>query len=212
MPNSPDLAIPLLDAAQSNKYATVNEAIDMLDVAAAGTATINCTAGGSIATTGLSADGLAYWRHGRLLLNGTPAGAFNLIVPLTSPKFYFVDNQSGQTVTVKGATGAGVALATANVQIVYCDGTNVAPMNVASSGGSTVVTMGGDVTGASSASTLSKFNGVPWSAGTAAPGSGAHVAGEIVWNTTPAADGFVGFVCVSAGTPGTWKGFGLIEH
>ncbi len=212
MPNSPDLAVPLLDAAQSNKYATVNEAIDMLDVALAGTATIDCTAGGSVATTALSADGLAYWRHGRALLNGTPAAGFNLIVPLTSPKVYIVDNQSGHTATVKGASGSGIAVATGNVQILYCDGTNVIAINTPSSGGAGTVTMGGDITGASNASLISKFNGIAWSAGTAAPGAGAHVVGEIVWNTTPAADGVIGFVCVSAGTPGTWKGFGLIEH
>lgn len=47
--------------------------------------------------------------------------------------------------------------------------------------------------------------------GTAAPGSGTYARGDRVWNTTPAAAGYVGWVCVTAGTPGTWKGFGAIE-
>jgi hypothetical protein len=48
-----------------------------------------------------------------------------------------------------------------------------------------------------------------WAA--AAPVSGAHVLGEIVWNSAPASAGFIGWVCTSAGTPGTWKTFGLIS-
>ena len=47
--------------------------------------------------------------------------------------------------------------------------------------------------------------------GTAAPGSGTYARGDRVWNTTPSATGWIGWVCVTAGTPGTWKGFGAIE-
>jgi len=47
--------------------------------------------------------------------------------------------------------------------------------------------------------------------GTAAPASGTWLKGDIVWNETPAAAGYIGWVCVTAGTPGTWKGFGLIQ-
>ena len=35
--------------------------------------------------------------------------------------------------------------------------------------------------------------------------------GDICWNAAPAASGTIGWVCVSAGTPGTWKAFGDIE-
>lgn len=45
----------------------------------------------------------------------------------------------------------------------------------------------------------------------AAPSSGTWYQGEIVYNTGAAAEGYVGWVCVTAGTPGTWKGFGAIE-
>jgi hypothetical protein len=47
--------------------------------------------------------------------------------------------------------------------------------------------------------------------GTAAPVTGTWAVGELVYNTAPAAAGYLGWVCVTAGTPGTWKGFGLIE-
>jgi hypothetical protein len=35
--------------------------------------------------------------------------------------------------------------------------------------------------------------------------------GEVVYTTNPAANGFIGWICVSAGTPGTWKTFGQIS-
>lgn len=40
--------------------------------------------------------------------------------------------------------------------------------------------------------------------GTAAPTSGAHGVGEIVWNRTPASGQPMGWVCSAAGTPGSW--------
>lgn len=47
--------------------------------------------------------------------------------------------------------------------------------------------------------------------GSAAPVSGAWAQGDIVFNTGAAASGFVGWVCVVAGSPGTWKTFGAIS-
>lgn len=45
----------------------------------------------------------------------------------------------------------------------------------------------------------------------AAPTTGTWQVGDIVYNDTPAAGGFIGWVCVTAGTPGTWKTFGAIS-
>jgi len=44
-----------------------------------------------------------------------------------------------------------------------------------------------------------------------APATGTYAVGDIVWNNTPVASGTIGFVCVTAGTPGTWKTFGAIS-
>jgi hypothetical protein len=55
------------------------------------------------------------------------------------------------------------------------------------------------------------FDGRIQTSGSAAPTSGAHAQGEIVWNTAPTAGGKVGWVCTAAGTPGTWKAFGVID-
>jgi putative cofactor-binding repeat protein len=46
---------------------------------------------------------------------------------------------------------------------------------------------------------------------TSAPTTGTWVQGDIVWDTTPTSGGFVGFICVASGTPGTWKTFGSIS-
>lgn len=47
--------------------------------------------------------------------------------------------------------------------------------------------------------------------GSAAPSSGAYVQGDIVLDTTPSASSFIGWVCTSGGSPGTWKTFGAIS-
>lgn len=46
--------------------------------------------------------------------------------------------------------------------------------------------------------------------GTAAPTTGTYEVGDIVYNSAPVAGGTIGFVCTTAGTPGTWKTFGAI--
>jgi len=47
--------------------------------------------------------------------------------------------------------------------------------------------------------------------GLAAPTTGTWEVGATVWNTTPTAGGVMGWVCTTAGTPGTWKTFGAIS-
>jgi hypothetical protein len=48
-------------------------------------------------------------------------------------------------------------------------------------------------------------------AGATAPTTGTYDRGAIWLNDLPAAGGFVGWVCVTAGTPGTWKTYGAIS-
>ena len=47
--------------------------------------------------------------------------------------------------------------------------------------------------------------------GDGAPTAGNWGVGDIVYALTPTASGFIGWVCVTAGTPGTWKTFGPIS-
>jgi hypothetical protein len=47
--------------------------------------------------------------------------------------------------------------------------------------------------------------------GSAIPSTGSWGRGAIVWNVSASAGGFAGWICVAAGTPGTWKTFGAIS-
>ena len=47
--------------------------------------------------------------------------------------------------------------------------------------------------------------------GSAAPTTGTYNQGDVVFNTAPTSGGYIGWVCTAAGTPGTWKTFGLIS-
>lgn len=42
------------------------------------------------------------------------------------------------------------------------------------------------------------------------PTSGQYQKGDIVWNSNPREDAFVGWICITSGTPGVWKSFGKI--
>ena len=53
-------------------------------------------------------------------------------------------------------------------------------------------------------------NGIGLSSADSAPTAGYWTRGTVVWNSAPAAGGSVGWVCVTAGAPGTWKTFGSI--
>ena len=47
--------------------------------------------------------------------------------------------------------------------------------------------------------------------GTAAPTTGTYRVGNRVVNSAPTAGGYLGWVCITAGTPGVWKGYGAIQ-
>jgi hypothetical protein len=63
-------------------------------------------------------------RNLRLNLTGTSGGARNLIVP-TIEKVYIINNGLADAVTVKNATGTGIAVPAGKTMYVYNDGTNV---------------------------------------------------------------------------------------
>ena len=47
---------------------------------------------------------------------------------------------------------------------------------------------------------------------TSAPANGTWTRGDIVFNSEPQSGGNIGWVCISSGSPGTWKKFGNIEN
>jgi hypothetical protein len=56
-----------------------------------------------------------------------------------------------------------------------------------------------------------KFNDKLHLSGSEAPTSGAFNEGDILWNNNPQPGIFIGWVCIRAGNPGLWSGFGRIE-
>ena len=55
-----------------------------------------------------------------------------------------------------------------------------------------------------------EIEGKTMSSGDSAPKEGNFRKGDIVWNNDPQPTGYIGWVCVRDGTPGTWKPFGSI--
>lgn len=47
--------------------------------------------------------------------------------------------------------------------------------------------------------------------GTAAPSSETWKRGDLCWNSEPSADGTPGWVCITSGSPGTWKAMADLE-
>jgi len=56
------------------------------------------------------------------------------------------------------------------------------------------------------------FEGKRFEVGSEEPTEGSYRKGDIVWNSKPKPTGYVGWICTTAGTPGTWKPFGLIAN
>lgn len=84
----------------------------------------------------------------------------------------------------------------------------------------TAIVTGNDATGVSKGIfynidiATKRDTGNSWNWASAAPSLstvGYYKVGDVVYNTAPASAGYIGWVCTVAGTPGTWKTFGLIS-
>jgi len=56
------------------------------------------------------------------------------------------------------------------------------------------------------------LGGKRFTSGASAPTSGSYNTGDICWNLTPTPSNYVGWICVTAGSPGGWLGFGMIAN
>jgi hypothetical protein len=95
-----------------------------IEQAIGGKATIDLSAGGTIALTLTNSNAAQDARALFFDLGGSPGGAVTLQVPAIQ-KSYIVKNGSGQTVTVEISGGTGVAVPDGSTTVVYADGTNV---------------------------------------------------------------------------------------
>ena len=146
-------------------------------------------------------------------ISSTTAAGINVT---TNPKKVSISN--GRVVS---ATDYGVFCntTTSEVNVSNVEVDTVAGLNRAFYGGGGNVSFIGNKSNAGThllvaAGTRKRERDNTWNAavsvGTAAPTSGTYSVGDVVWNTAPAASGTMGWVCTTAGTPGTWKTFAAI--
>jgi len=164
-----------------------------IEQAIGGKATIDLSAGGTIALSLTDSNAAQDARALFFDLGGSPGGAVTLQVPAIQ-KSYIVKNGSGQTVTVEISGGTGVAVPNGSTTVVYADGTNVvtalnyapaltlgAALPVASGGtGATTLTANNVVIGNGTSAVqfvapgtsgnLLTSNGTTWTSAVPAPG------------------------------------------
>jgi len=118
-------------------------------------------------------------RNLRLRLTGTTAGARNLIVPAIE-KQYLIQNDTADIITVKNATGTGVAIPSTLSALVYNDGVNVTSAGIYSTSVVTPILAATDVVILNALPVTSGGTGV-----TTATGTGAVVRASSPTLTTP---------------------------
>ena len=96
---------------------------DAITASIAGTATVSFSSA-DVTLTLTNNNSPQDARNMRLVCSGTSGGARNLNLPVDE-KFYVVQNDLTDTLTVKTTSGTGVAIPTGKAAILYCDGTNV---------------------------------------------------------------------------------------
>lgn len=132
------------------------------------------------------------------LMTGNPASTKYLLMngEISNPRY---NPSTTPTVTLFSAQGSILRLRQSTT------GTSV--VNVS---GFTSAFNGQDIT-ANTWNVAQNINAPLESWGTAAPVSGTYPKNFIIWNTDPVSNGAIGWVCVTAGTPGTWRSFGNIN-
>lgn len=116
---------------------------------------------------------------------------------ITTGNYFYVTlvSQAGATEIIKVTARVGNSMTVVRAQ----DGSTAASFQVG-----TLVEM------RVNAATVNDLVDETYLTAVAAPTTGTYSRSQIIWNATPTAGGYVGWVCVTAGTPGTWKQFGAI--
>tara|TARA_Y100000310_G_scaffold335196_1_gene416650 strand:+ start:80 stop:1006 length:927 start_codon:yes stop_codon:yes gene_type:complete len=99
----------------------LNEALDVIDQVVAGYAAIAMTGDTTPSTTNYSTSDDT--KNRILKLTGSLTSAANLVLPSVE-SWYIIINATGQTITVKTASGSGVAVDNTQTALVYCDASN----------------------------------------------------------------------------------------
>jgi len=142
-------------------------------------------------------------------INHYDATSFNLMSGNPASSYYNLYNSELTNIRYSSGITAMVTLYSSNNCILR--------LNESATGASILNVSGYALANGVSDITTSTWNiaqnvGVPLqSYGSATPTSGTYPKNFIVWNTNPTSGGYIGWVCTTGGTPGTWKTFGLIS-
>ena len=121
------LALPVQGELSGTWGDVVNNNItQMVEQAVAGKATVNSWTGNSHTLT--SANGTTAESRCAILEltdTGTALSGVGTVICPAASKLYIVDNNTARVITVKTASGSGVAVPVGKTMLVYCDGTNV---------------------------------------------------------------------------------------
>lgn len=123
---TPGLGITHLVAGQAQPEVTVNAAFERLDAAAAQEFT-HAVATDANYTLATGSTPQPEWIYKVVQVTDTGATLStgrDIIVPAREKQYHFV-NRTAQALTVKTATGNGIAVAGSRAAILQCDGTNV---------------------------------------------------------------------------------------
>jgi hypothetical protein len=137
---------------------------------------------------------------------------------VTAKTLTFNDGDSIVSYSTAGANASSsFALSVQNKEIIYGDGNQISigdkslqakPVKVF--GKLSVGINNPDPTVNFSVNGDVSIGGKRFTSATEAPTSGSYQLGDICWNSAPHTNSYVGWVCVVAGTPGQWCGFGQI--
>ena len=164
-------------------------------------------------TTGsLDVDQFIFWDTNTMRLGiGTDAG--NALVSIVDGDSEFIIQPDTNSVTMGSYTTTDLNIVTDNTTRLSISesgkitiGSNIESKTVVQGKLGVNITPDCDVTTAGPV----RFEGKKFEVGNDIPTTGSYRKGDIVWSDNPKPTGYVGWVCVREGTPGSWKPFGQI--
>lgn len=164
-------------------------------------------------TTGsLDVDQFIFWDTNTMRLGiGTDAG--NALVSIVDGDSEFIIQPDTNSVTMGSYTTTNLNIVTDNTTRLSISesgkitiGSNIESKTVVQGKLGVNITPDCDVTTAGPV----RFEGKKFEVGNDIPTTGSYRKGDIVWSDNPKPTGYVGWICVREGTPGSWKPFGQI--
>ena len=159
-------------------------------------------------------DQFIFWNTNTMRLGiGTDAG--NALVSIVDADAEFIIQPDTNSITIGAYTTTDLNIVTDNTTRISISesgkivlGSNIESKTVVHGKLGINITPSADVD-ISTAGPV-RLEGKKFEVGNNTPTNGTYRKGDIVWSDNPKPTGYVGWICVREGTPGTWKPFGQI--